>query len=223
MSIKSLLFSKKKKPLKRRKYNGKDYNSRKAFNVVGDLDEEKYNLTGKRMSSKKRKRLYKKYRKQLEKENKPYIRIVGKNHKTHSNNKPLLKEPRNKASHYAKEAYRTYDKQFRSKCYKNIKPFKKAESFINKCANFIETARTIISSSKIVAFIRLSNDSRQLIISIIKVTDSINELIDIANTNDGSISSYKKEFDKLVEIIKTTKDIYDSLKDIAKQSRILLL
>lgn len=101
--------------------------------------------------------------------------------------------------------------------------FKKAESFINKCANFIEIAQTIISSSKIVAFIRLSSDSRQLIISIIKVTDSINELIDIANTSDGSISSFKKEFDKLVEIIKTTKEIYDSLKDIAKQSKILLV
>ena len=72
------------------------------------------------------------------------------------------------------------------------------------------------------AFIRLSNDSRQLIITIIKITDSINELIDIANTSDGSISSCKKEFDKLVEIIKITKDIYDSLKDIAKQTEILI-
>ena len=223
MSIKSLLFPNKKKPLKSRKSKGKDSNSRKAFNVVGDLDEEKYNLTGKRMSSKKRKRLYKKYRKQCERENRPHIRIIGKSYKTTSNNKPSLKEPKNKASYYTKEAYRKYDKQFRLKGYKNIKPFKKAESFINKCANFIETARIIISSSKIVAFIRLSNDSRQLIISIIKVTDSINELIDIANTSDGSISSFKKEFDKLVEIIKTTKDIYDSLKDIAKQSRILLV
>ena len=105
MSIKSLLlFSKKKKPLKRRKYNGKDSNSRKAFKMVGDLDEEKYNLAGKRMSGKKRKRLYKKYRKKCEKENKPHIRIVGKSYKATSNNKPSLKEPKSKTSCCAKEA-----------------------------------------------------------------------------------------------------------------------
>ena len=76
--------------------------------------------------------------------------------------------------------------------------------------------------SKVVAFIRLVNDGRKIIISIININESINELIDVATTEDNGIVPIKDEFKALVDIIKETKEIYDSLKDATKEVGIII-
>lgn len=213
--------------IKRYTYSGVSKTSEKAFGKTGLKQEIHILLTGKRYSSKEMRKIYKKNRR------KAVVRetigdLLSSPHQKQSKEveKPPLKRYRNRVTNKEDKytsAYNEFDKKFRSNNSIIFDSFKRVEALINNCHSFVECVKKALPTiSKVVAFIRLIDDGRKIIISIISINESINELIDIAKTEDNDIVQIKDEFKALVDIIKETKDIYDTLKDAAKRINLII-
>lgn len=213
--------------IKRFTYGGASETSKKAFGKTGLKQDIHILLTGKRYSSEEMRRLYKKNRRNVVV--REAISDLFTSHQKQSKEveKMPVRRYRNRAAHNEDKyisAYNEFDKKFRNINSTIINSFKRVEALINNCHSFVECVKKALPAiSKVVAFIRLIDDGRKIIISIISINESINELIDIATTEDNDIVPIKDEFKTLVGIIKETKDIYCVLQDAVKQAGVVLL
>ena len=209
------------------KYNGSSKASEKAFDKTGLRQDIHILLSGKRYSSKEMKKLYKKNRRKvIVREAINDLFLTPRQKQNGVAKKPQVRKHRNRVAYKNDKytsAYNEFDKRYRNNNSIIINFFKRVEVLIDNCHSFVERVKKALPTiSKVVAFIRLVNDGRKIIISIININESINELIDIATTEDNNIVATKDEFKALVDIIKETKEIYDSLKDATKEVGIVI-
>lgn len=209
--------------IKQHKYSGTDRTSEKAFNKTGLKQDIHILLSGKRYSSEKMRKLYKRNRRKVVvREAINDLLFASRQKQNGVAKKTLARKHRNRVAYKNDKytsAYNEFDKRYRNNNSIIIDSFKRIEVLIDNCHSFVEYVKKALPTiSKVVAFIRLVNDGRKIIISII----NINELIDIATTEDNDIVATKDEFKVLVDIIKETKEIYDSLKDATKEIGIII-
>ena len=225
-----------KRPLKRRssnrsikqhKYSGTDRTSEKAFNKTGLKQDIHILLSGKRYSSEKMRKLYKRNRRKVVvRETINDLLFAPHQKQNRAAKKPQVRKHRNRVTYKNDRytsAYNEFDKRYRNNNSIIINSFKRVEVLIDNCHSFVEHVKKVLPTiSKVAAFIRLVDDGRKIIISIININKSIDELIDVATTEDNDIVATKDEFKVLVDIIKETKEIYDSLKDATKEIGIII-
>ena len=207
------------------KYNGHDPYGERAYSKVGAKQDLRYIITGKKRNKKVLREQYKKEKARIESKEDKKAFISG------FINKPLYEEsaitkPLKKPAHRKKpvsSAYNGFDKKYRNNNLKLANYFKPIEHAINVCDAFTNATKRIMPSiSKVVAFVRLANDGRKIIISVINIVDSVDKLIDIAMTEEDGLVPVEESFKELVDIIKETKDIYDTVKDAAEQLSIII-
>lgn len=213
--------------IKRYTYNGASKTSEKAFGKTGFKQEIHILLTGKRYSSKEMRKIYKKNRRKVVvRETIGDLLSLPHQKQSKETEKTPVKRYRNRVTHKENKyisAYNEFDKKYRSNNSTIFDSFRRVETLIDNCHSFVECVKKALPKiSKVVAFLRLVDDGRKIIISIISINESINELIDIAMTEDNDIVQIKDEFKAIVDIIKETKDIYDTLKDAAKRINLII-
>ena len=218
------LFSKDKKTTRKSKrsnrknkkhvYKGKDAYKNAAFNLTREWADDYFERTGKHPTEEIMENEFKHNLKKVKREhNGGQIKI------SRPKNKVILNTHRNnRVSIYSKykNKYPRIDNKTNALC-------EVAESLINNDIPLIDIIQRIFPSSKIVAFIKISSDCKQLFISIIEIKGSTDRLIDLVETTDNKLLPTKKEFNEIVNIIKNTKSIYNSIKDIAKQMNIIII
>lgn len=213
--------------IKQHKYSGTDRKSEKAFNKTGLKQDIHILLSGKRHSSKEMRKLYKRNRRKVVAREAINDLLFAPHQKQNGvAKKPPVRKHRNRVTYKNDKytsAYNEFDKKYRKNNSIITDSFKRVEVLIDNCHFFVKHVKKALPTiSKVVAFIRLVNDGRKIIISIININESFNELIDIATTEDNDIVAIKDEFKALVDVIKETKEIYDSLKDATKEVGIVI-
>ena len=192
---------------RKRTYDGDNSLKKRAFEKSG-LDEKNYiKKTGKHSSSKRLRIRYKiNYLKELFSIHKQKPRKIPKVHK------------RNNA-HAVRNRYRN---EFKVVDRKTNRLCNKVEEFIERCSQFISFAQKILETSKLVALVRISLDGKKIVVAITNLDESINKLVKLIEIHDGGWFPTKEEYKTTIDVIKNTKEVYDTIKDIGKQVGILV-
>ena len=204
------------KRLRSIKYKGKSSNKKNAFYATKQEEINQIKATGKGFSSKKRQRKYKMNRL------KEWLGLGKRKQKEaifHLNtykSKPIHK--RNNA-HTVRNRYQ---KEFKVVNRKTNRLCNKVEKFIERCSQFISFAQKILDTSKLVALVRISLDGKKIVVAITNLDESINKLVKLIEIHDGGWFPTKEEYKTMIDIIKNTKEVYDTIKDIGKQVGILV-
>lgn len=204
------------KRLRSIKYKGKSTNKKNAFYVTKQEEINQIKATVKGFSSKQRQRKYKmNHLKEWFGIGKRKQKGLGY-HLTTS--KPKLIRKR-KNAHAVRNRYRN---EFKVVDRKTNRLCNKVEEFIERCSQFISFAQKILDTSKLVALVRISLDGKKIIVAITNLDESINKLVKLIEIHDGGWFPTKEEYKTMIDVIKNTKEVYDTIKDIGKQVGILV-
>lgn len=198
-------------------FHGTNTIHKEAFINAGKKQEDHYNKTGSKYKKEEMAELYKKGL--LKEKAKKLLHVSSRYNKS---SKQVKNNKKIKA--VSSFAYSRFNIRYKRRRLKYVNSFKRVEAIIDSCDLIMKIAKEVFSKiDKATAFIRLTNDGKNLIISFIVVKNSIYELIDVANVRDNSVVPIKEEFKTLVLLMKETKSIYDALQDIIKQISIIVL